>query len=342
MGHLLDGSPRSVARATLLVLGVGLLFAIGWAFFDVLIAISFAVLIGTGLYPLVDRLERCGVGRHAAACVVYASLAAVAAALLVLALPVLSERVQSFVTRLPAAHDAIRERLTLSQSLLLRRMGGQLPAQVVSPLPSLGIGPQGAIGMTGSAARALAAAMAVLLASFHFCVHGRHIVARVLVLAPRARRRQVRDFTVLLEQRLGAYLRAQGVICVSVGVLIFTAYSLIGLEDALVLALLAGTLEVLPCFGPVLSAVPALLIALATSPSKALLVLGIVAAVNLFENLFLVPRVMSRAVGVPPAFGLLAIATLGALLGVGGALLAIPTVVMLQLAYHHFVLEVAA
>jgi predicted PurR-regulated permease PerM len=337
MGHLLDGSPRSVARATLLVLGVGLAFVLAWAFSDVLIALMFAMLIGTGLYPLVDRLERHGVKRRLAACSVYLMMAAVAGALIVLVLPMVIERVQAFLARLPAAHDAIRDRLSVSSSLLLRRMGGQLPAQVVSPLPTLGIGPQGALSFTGSAGRALAGAAAVLLASFHFTIHGRHIVARVLMLAPRARRARLRDFSVLLEQRLGAWLRAQGIVCLTVGVLMFAAYSLIGLQDALVLGLLAGVLEVLPYFGPVLAAVPALLIALATSPSKALGVLAIVAGVHLFENLFLVPRVMNKAVGVPPAFGLLAIATLGALLGLSGAMLAIPAVVVLQLAYHHFV-----
>ncbi len=334
---LLDGTPRSVARATVTVLVIVLAFVLAYTFSDVLVTLLFATLIGTGLYPLVDRFQRYGLGRRPAAAITYLFLAAVAGALVVLALPLVLDRVQAFLARLPSAHEAIRDRLSGSSSLLLRRMGGRVPNQAFSSLPSLG--PQGALSATGSAGRALAAVIAVLLASFHFTIHGRHIVARVLMLAPRTRRAQMRDFSELLERRLGSYIRAQGIVCLSVGVLVFLCYSAIGLSDALVLALLAGALEILPYFGPVVSAVPALLIALAISPSKALAVLAIVSCVHLFENLVLLPRVMNKAAGVPPAFGLLAMATLGALLGVSGAVLAIPAVLVIQLAYQHFVIE---
>ena len=115
------------------------------------------------------------------------------------------------------------------------------------------------------------------------------------------------------------------------------AYLLIGLPNALVLALVAGVLEAVPMIGPLLGAVPAALVALSLGPDKLVWVIVSTVVIQQLENSLLVPRVMSKAVGVNPFVSLLAIFAFSSLFGIAGALMAIPMAAILQLLLDHFV-----
>ena len=101
-----------------------------------------------------------------------------------------------------------------------------------------------------------------------------------------------------------------------------------------VLALIAGIGEMIPVIGPVLSAIPALIVALTVSPVMALFVLIFFFAQQQLENHILVPKIMSRQVGVSAALVIVALMIGGALLGIIGALLAVPTAAILQVLFQ--------
>jgi predicted PurR-regulated permease PerM len=174
------------------------------------------------------------------------------------------------------------------------------------------------------------------LFGYYWVVRGRATVRVALLWAPRARRAELAEFIASGQQQLGGFVRGQLLVCAAVGLLAFLAYTLIRLPDALVLALLASLLEVVPMVGALLGALPAVLVALAISPTRALWVVGAAIAIHLMENLVLVPRIMRRAVGVHPALGLLSVAASGALFGLPGALLGVPTAALAQLAIDRF------
>jgi hypothetical protein len=112
---------------------------------------------------------------------------------------------------------------------------------------------------------------------------------------------------------------------------------LIGLPNALVLALVAGILEVVPMIGPLLGAVPAALVALSLGPDKLVWVIVVTVAIQQLENSLLSPRVMSKAVGVNPFVTLLALFAFSSFFGIVGALMAIPMAAIIQLVLNHFV-----
>jgi predicted PurR-regulated permease PerM len=95
---------------------------------------------------------------------------------------------------------------------------------------------------------------------------------------------------------------------------------------ALPLALLAGFLEIIPTIGPILSAVPAVIVALTVSPTMALVVIGIYLVIQLAENNLVVPKIMQHAVGLNPVVIIIAILVGAELLGITGALLSLPFV----------------
>src|SRR3970282_1031590 len=101
-------------------------------------------------------------------------------------------------------------------------------------------------------------------------------------------------------------------------ILSFLAYTLIGIPNAIVFAVLAGVLEVIPYIGPILSAIPPLLVALTIDPVTAIWVLVACTAIQQSENYLLVPLVMRGSVGLNPFVTLLAITAFGSLPGVPG------------------------
>jgi hypothetical protein len=145
-----------------------------------------------------------------------------------------------------------------------------------------------------------------------------------------------------METKVGFYIAGQGVLCLVIGVMALVAYLLIGLPNALVLALVAGVLEAVPMIGPLLGAVPAALVALSLGPDKLIWVIVATVVIQQLENSLLVPRVMSRAVGVNPFVSLLAFFAFSSLLGFAGALMAIPMAAILQLLLDHFVFHPGA
>jgi hypothetical protein len=122
-----------------------------------------------------------------------------------------------------------------------------------------------------------------------------------------------------------------------IGMMALIAYLLIGLPNALVLALVAGILEAVPMIGPLLGAVPAAFVALSLGPDKLIWVIVATTVIQQLENSLLVPRVMDKAVGVNPFVTLLAFFAFSSFFGMAGALMAIPMAAIIQLVLNHFV-----
>lgn len=133
-----------------------------------------------------------------------------------------------------------------------------------------------------------------------------------------------------IEERLGAWVRGEAILMFLVGLACFIGLTALGVDYALPLALTAGILEIIPVAGPILAGIPAVLVALVTSPVLALTVVALYFIIQQLENNLIVPTVMRKATGLPPIITLLALMIGGKLAGIVGAILAVPTVVILQ------------
>ncbi len=142
-----------------------------------------------------------------------------------------------------------------------------------------------------------------------------------------------------VEAKLGAFIRGQGLAMLAIGIASALGYWLIGLPHVLVLAVLAGLFEAVPMVGPVLAAVPAMLVALPEGLTAVLLVIGFAAVLQLFENNILLPRIMNHSVGVSSLVGLFVVLAFGTLYGVMGAVVAIPLTVVIQVLLDHTVIN---
>ncbi len=127
------------------------------------------------------------------------------------------------------------------------------------------------------------------------------------------------------QNKIGLWLRGSLVLGIVVGTLVYIGLTILGVKYALVLALLAGILELIPYIGPPTSAIPAVFLAFAQEPIKGLFVLIMYIIVQQLENHILVPKIMKTVVGINPIVSILSLGIGFSVAGILGALLAIPT-----------------
>ncbi len=127
-----------------------------------------------------------------------------------------------------------------------------------------------------------------------------------------------------VEEQMGAWLIGQISLCLIIGACYYIGLSIVGIDSALVLALFGGFTEFIPYLGPILGAIPAVILGLTQSPMKALLALIVIVIIQQLEGHIIVPKVMQKAVGLNPLISIVALLVGAKLFGIVGALLAIP------------------
>jgi predicted PurR-regulated permease PerM len=142
-------------------------------------------------------------------------------------------------------------------------------------------------------------------------------------------RRRVADSISDLGETLWHWILGQLFAMAIVGTFIGVGLGIIGVPMALALGVLAGLLEFIPFFGPLMAGTPAVLLAFTVSPMHALYVVALFIGVNFIENHFLIPVVHRRSVNLPPAVTLISLVAMGTLFGFLGVLLATPMAAVL-------------
>lgn len=127
-----------------------------------------------------------------------------------------------------------------------------------------------------------------------------------------------------IEEKIGKWLLGQISLCLIIGVMYYIGLAAIGMDAALVLAFFGGFTEFIPYLGPILGAIPAIILAFSDSPAKAVLALGVIVLIQQTEGHIIVPKVMQRAVGINPLVSIIALIVGAKLFGFVGVLLAIP------------------
>ena len=146
----------------------------------------------------------------------------------------------------------------------------------------------------------------------------------ILHLIPHSRRDRAEEYVDTLAQTLRQWLIARLIAMVMIGLIVGGGLALLDVKGAAALGLLAGLLEFVPFFGPIVSAVPALAMALLDSPQKALYVLILYLIVQQLEGNVITPLLLEKRLDIPPILTVVAVAALGVVFGVVGMLIAEP------------------
>ncbi len=334
--------------ATLVFVFVGLSFWLLYRFHQVIFILFVAIVIGTILRPIVAWLNRRGLPQKAGVILIYLLLLALLTGFVLLLFPLITEQSATITAAVPGYYQNLRGWLVDHRNPMLDSLNAVLPASPSFPDPVQQTGQElldsagQVLGYVASAASGIFTAVAILLLAYYWTLDGPRIIRSLLLLAPMGQRESIRDLISAMETKVGAYIAGQGILMLVVGSMALVAYWLIGLPYVLVLAFVAGVMEAVPLIGPLIGAVPAALVALSLGPDKLIWVIVATVAIQQLENSILVPRVMRKAVGVNPFVTLLALFAFGSLLGVAGALMAIPIAAIVQLLLNRFVFDPGA
>jgi predicted PurR-regulated permease PerM len=179
----------------------------------------------------------------------------------------------------------------------------------------------------------------ILILAFYLMLDADRFRRTFVRLFPRPERRRVEDACQRISNKVSAWLGGQLLLAGIIGSTAALALFLMGVPYFYVLALIAGIGEMIPIVGPVIAAIPAIAVAFTVSPTLALGVTIFFLVQQQFENHVLVPKVMERQVGVSAAAVIVALLIGGALLGVVGAILAVPTVAIVQVFFEEVMPE---
>jgi len=336
---------RRVMGVTLAFVLVALCFWLLYRFYQVVFILFVAIVIGTVIRPAVTWLYSHGVPRLAGVILVYLLILVVLIGFILLLFPMVIEQGTTIAAAVPGYYQSLREWIVNYPNPMIASLSEFLPVTLPGMEPIQQTGAQvlasagQALGYIGTAAKAVFITIAILILVFYWTLDGPRIIQLLLQLIPTGQREGIRELISAMESKVGFYLAGQGILCLVIGIMALVAYLLIGLPNALVLALLAGVMEAVPLIGPLLGAIPAGVIAFSISPSKLIWVIVASVVIQQVENTLLVPRVMRKAVGVNPFVSLLALFAFSSFFGIAGALMAIPIAAIIQLLLNRFVFD---
>lgn len=306
-----------------------LLVLLGWFLLqikEILILFFIAYILMAALGPYVKILHKHRIPRPIATGIVYAITIVLVVLLVVPIVPFFVSQMYSLFMNLPVFIDSV------SKLFGFHLEASNLQDYATSQLGSISAG---AVAITTQAFSVIFSVILIFVLSFYLMIDQTRVRRELIALFPKKQEVKILGIIDQIEEKLGAWFRGQITLCIFIGFLTWVVLTAIGLPFALPLAILAGMLEIIPTLGPILAAVPALIVALSISPLMALIVVIAYIIIQMLENNLLVPKVMQRAVGLNPIVIILVI-TIGAnLLGILGALLAIPFAAMLVIIIKH-------
>ncbi len=327
-------SVKTIAYFLLIIAGVFILSKVT----DILVLLMIAFVLMTALRPLVVRLTQITKSPTLAVLSVYAllisSLVVVGAAIV----PPLIEQTARLVTQINL--------LDTSKYPLLEEFAAiQLDFdQVSSLLSQYGTSVGTLFSYVASTFSVVFSLFTILIMTLYLLFEREHLYRYAAFLfRTKDRDERSRSLFNAIEEALGGWVRGEFILMVVIGVMTYIGLVVLGIPYALPLAIFAGLLEALPNLGPTISAVPAVIVALTmVSPTMGLITAVLYILIQVIENNLIVPQVMKKAVGISPLTSIVLI-----LMGVRfgsfiGALLVIPTYIIIRVILREFSQEVKA
>jgi predicted PurR-regulated permease PerM len=314
--HRIEVSPRSIALLLATIVAVWLAYRL-WIVW--LILVLALILAGT-FHPLIKWMETRGFKRTNALILLFLALSVAVALLLSLMIPPLVAQLTQMFQNAPATRTRLIEFLsersvTVPFADMVRRV--ELERTFASIEDYL-------LGNSTEAARGIGYSGTTLVLAFYLLAEGERAQAVVYAMVPREHHARLARILRNLETIVGGYMRGQLFTSAAIGVFTFLLLLVCRVPDALVLAIFAALVDVLPFVGGLLVIIPAFLSAVPRGPFIAGTVLVSLLIYMEFESRILVPRVYGRVLRLSSTVVVLALLAGGTLMGIMGALLALP------------------
>ncbi len=322
----------TVVKIVVVLLGAWLL----WTLRDLALVLLTAIVIASAIEPAVQFLKRQRVPRIPAVLLVYILLLTSFFSVFYLFIPAVVSELAAFVTSLPYYMEAI-DRISAFDEYA--RILGTTPPNLSEIDLMAGLRSSlEAFGAFGNALTAIASIFGgvlsflfIIVFSFYFAVMETGVDDFLEIVSPRKHKEYVLGLWQRSRHKIGLWMQGQLILGFIIGVLVYLALTILGIKHALLLAIVAALFELIPVFGPILAALPAVLIGFVDGGAvTGLLVIGVYVLLQQFENHLIYPLVVTRVVGVPPLLVIIALIIGAQLAGFLGILLSVPIAATIQ------------
>lgn len=314
MPRKIEISHRTIIFTVLFLISLWILYFIR----DILLLLFVALLIMATLNPLVTRLAKLKIPRALSVLLAYLIVIALVAVAIGLLIPPLVNQTSNF------ANDVLIYVEDYSSSSSL---AGSFANEVVIQMASL---PAKIGALIVSVFSNVLAIFTVMVFAFYLLLARDSLDDQFDNIFGKKKAKEYSELIDLLEIRLGGWARGQIALMVLVASTTYIGLVILGIPFALPLAILAGLFEIIPYIGPILAAIPAVIIGLGMSPLMGLATAALYILIQQIENYVFVPKVMQKSAGVNPVITLLALAIGFKIAGIVGVLISIPVVIMIQ------------
>jgi predicted PurR-regulated permease PerM len=316
-------SPKTLVALVLVVASIWLLIKL-W---PVLLVLVVALLVAGTLSPTVRWLEGKHVKRGFGIAIVFTIFFILAILFVVLTIPSLITQAAALLKQEPELRAQLTDRLASSQvsaplAIWLRSLK---PDALMNAIESA------AFAYSFRIFSVVAYGLSALFLGLYIMIDSDRLRGGLFALVPRSHHILLSRIMMNSETIVGAYIRGQVITCLLMAVFAFVLLKACGVDNALALAAFAGLADVLPYIGSLLSIAPAFLAALSRGPAIATIVLVLMLSYEEFESRVLVPRIYGSALRLPSSVVLFALLAGGTLMGILGALLALPVAAMLMM-----------
>ena len=329
---LIDISTASVIRVVLVLLALWFLYFVR----DIIAIVFVSVIISAAFYPLVAKLSKRGVPRTLSVVAIYLIVLALIGAIIYFVLPPMITQIRQLAERLPDYFNSFGNFLISLRDISNNGLLNASQDSLNSISNFFGEFLNNIFNTTLGFFNGAAALTMIFILTLYFLLDENGIKKFFVSLFPVQQKARLITVANKIGVKLGGWLRGQVILAIAVGVVVYVGLAILQVPYALTLAILAGALEIIPIIGPIISAIPAILIAFTISPLMALIVTGFYILVQELENKLLVPKVMQYTVGLNPVTIIIIILIGAKLMGILGILLAVPVAAVIYVVLENW------
>lgn len=320
------------------ILSILLIGAGAWLAFylwDLLVVVLTAIVLASAIEPATRYFCRFGIPRVGGVLIVYVLFIGTLITLFYFFIPPLVREASSFIGAVPEYLDRLTaispdapqnslQSIQTPQMAAFRETLAQLRASLISVEAGAGHAIASIFG-------GLASFVLIMVLSFYFAVREEGIDDFLRLVTPNKHQAYVLDLWRRSQEKIGRWMQGQLLLSLIVGVLIYISLSIFEVRYALLLAILAALLELIPVFGSIIAAVPAVAIGIIDGGTPlALIIIGIYILVNQLEGNVIYPLVVQKVVGVPPLLVIIALLAGLKIAGFLGVLLSVPAAAIIR------------
>lgn len=285
---------------------------------DIVLQLFMALLVMTILNPFVKKLSQYRIPKAVSVLIAYIFSFGLFSIVIASILPALIEQTTNLANNLP----------NYLQNLGLNNVANEeVLKQVVSQLGSV----PGKVVVAGvSLFGNILDILTVAIFAFYLLLMRDKFDENLEFLFGKEKTRYVSDMINTLEIKLGGWARGQLSLMLLIGVFSYIGFIILGIPYALPLALLSGIFEIVPYIGPVIAAIPAIILGFSISPFLGFAAIGLAILIQQLENYVFVPKIMEKSTGVSPIITLLSLAIGFKVAGIVGMIICVPIVIILQ------------